>query len=140
LEKLFVKPILQADKAYNNNVSREVFEDVEELYVVSVTMDSINAVPEYYEKCKSIIEEKRKSSEMKAYYNLNIEELEMLLFMIEKEYDIFEMLDSYFGEKYLMPFSNYINKFCPQKVEMTSYMKEIYEEAAAEMKKAYGIE
>lgn len=77
-------------------------------------MDSINAVPDYYEHCKNDIEKRKRSTCLKKFYNINIEELEMLLFMVEKQYDIFELLDQYFAEKYMMPLSNYIKSKCPR--------------------------
>lgn len=139
LDKVFIKPVLQADRAFDDNISIENFKTVTELYVLSVTMDSINAVPGYYEQCKHEIEQKKKSTCLKRYYNINIEELEMLLFMVEKQYDIFELLDQYFSEPYMMPFSNYIKNKCPEVIRMTNFLSEVYAEASEQMKKAYGI-
>ena len=107
--------------------------------VLSVTMDSINAVPDYYEHCKNDIEKRKRSTCLKKFYNINIEELEMLLFMVEKQYDIFELLDQYFAEKYMMPLSNYIKSKCPEVIKMTSFLSGVYEEASIKMKEAYGI-
>ena len=140
LDKLLIKPVLQADRAFDDNKHISEFEDVTDLYIFSVTMDSINAVPEYYEQCISEIEQKKKTSCLRRFYNINIEELEMLLFMVEKQYDIFELTDQYFSEKYMMPFSNYIKIKCPEKIEMTAFLSEVYEEASTKMKEAYGIE
>lgn len=139
LDKLFIKPVLQADRAFDDNKSIEDFNSVTDLYVLSVTMDSINAVPDYYEHCKNDIEKRKRSTCLKKFYNINIEELEMLLFMVEKQYDIFELLDQYFAEKYMMPLSNYIKSKCPEVIKMTSFLSGVYEEASIKMKEAYGI-
>lgn len=137
LEKLYIDPILQADKAYANNKGRDDFADVSELYIVSVTMDSINAVPEYIEKCCKAINEKHTSGELKVFYNISIEEYEMLLYLIESDIDIFCLLDKYLGKTTLMPFSNYLKKYSNNKIEMTGFMKQKYNEFAEKMKSAY---
>lgn len=61
------------------------------------------------------------------------------LAMVEKQYDIFELLDQYFAEKYMMPLSNYIKSKCPEVIKMTSFLSGVYEEASIKMKEAYGI-
>lgn len=83
LDKLFIKPVLQADRAFDDNKSIEDFNSVTDLYVLSVTMDSINAVPDYYEHCKNDIEKRKRSTCLKKFYNINIEELEMYLILLE---------------------------------------------------------
>ncbi|SKC09537.1 hypothetical protein SAMN06296386_1242 [Lachnospiraceae bacterium] len=137
LEKLYIKPILQADIAFANNKERDEFIDVNELYIVSVTMDSINAVPGYIEKCSKVIYEKHISLELKGFYNISIEEYEMLMFLIENGADIFSIMGEYLGEATLMPFSNYLKKYSSEKIEMTSFMKQKYNEFAEKMKSAY---
>ena len=137
LEKLYIKPILQADTAFANNTDRDDFSDVTELYIVSVTMDNINAVPNYVNKCIKIINEKKHTAVLKAFFNFSIEELEMLLFTIENGEDAFELLADYFLNENLMPFSNYIRQRTDKSITMTSFMKKIYEEFTSEMKLAY---
>ena len=47
--KLFVKPVLQADKSLAAVIDdKPEFVGVETAYIISVTMDNINAVPNYY--------------------------------------------------------------------------------------------
>lgn len=137
LDKLYIKPVLQADKAFANNIERDDFKNITELYVVSVTMDNINAVPEYINECTRIVDEKKKSDVLKAFFNLSIEELEMLLFFVEDGQDIFELLSDYYANESLMPFSNYLKRKSNKVISMTSFMKEIYNEMVNEMKLAY---
>ena len=137
LEKLYTKPILQADKAFVNNVERDDFKDVTELYIVSVTMDNINAVPEYINECTKIVHENKKSDVLKAFFNFSIEELEMLLFIIEDGQDVFDILNDYYMNESLMPFSNFLKRRSEKEISMTSFMESIYNEMANEMKLAY---
>ena len=137
LEKLYIDPVLQADIAFANNKERDDFIDVNELYIISVTMDSINAVPEYIEKCCKEIDENHVSAELKGFYNISIEEYEMLLYLIENGADIFKLLDEYLSETTLMPFSNYLKKCTDEKIQMTGFMKQKYDEFAGKMKNAY---
>ena len=74
-KKLFVKPILQADKCIVNTISdRPEFDEVDEIFIVSVTMDNVNAVPNYYNSIHQEIEQNKQSGLVKYYFNLNIEE------------------------------------------------------------------
>jgi hypothetical protein len=48
-EKLFVKPVLQADLCLSMIIEDKTeFFGIEDAYIISVTMDNINAVPDYY--------------------------------------------------------------------------------------------
>lgn len=134
--KLFTTPILEANECfYNIKNSRD---DVEEIYIVSVTMDSINAVPQYIEDIKESIEQQHKNNEVPEYYfNFNIEEYEMLMKQIELGKDIFTILHNYDLLPELMPFSNYLREY--YSVQMTDFMSRVYNDATREMQKLYGI-
>lgn len=140
LEKLFVKPILQADEAFFATREIEAFRDVTDLYILSVTMDNINAVPEYVCSCTALIDSKKLNDNLKGYYNISIEELEMLLFLLEMGEDIFQILEEYFREESLMPFSNYMRKYRTYDIKMTSFMSKYYDEFVKKMKAAYGFD
>ena len=134
-KKLFVKPILQADKCIVNTISdRPEFDEVDEIFIVSVTMDNVNAVPNYYNSIHQEIEQNKQSGLVKYYFNLNIEEYEMLMYLIENKKDVFELLRNYFGNTMLKPFSNYL-KECYPEVVMTRFMSDCYNEASRIMKK-----
>ena len=133
-DKLFVKPILQADECLCYILdSKEEFEGIQEIFVVSVTLDNINAVPNYYEAIHKEIADKKKCEQVHYYFNFSIEEYEMLLFLIEKQIDIFSILREYFTGALLEPFSNYIRDKVPS-IGMTTFMEGIYSEATNTMK------
>lgn len=103
-----------------------------ELYVVAVSMDSINANPYYYEGIIKEIEKKKGCARVKYYFNFNVEEYEMLMSVVEKGIDIFSLLKEYFEESTLPPFSNYL-RGKGLKPEMTSFMNGWYKQATEEM-------
>lgn len=131
--KVFICPILQADRfAEKATQEGERFSAVEEIYVVAVSMDNINANPYYYEEIVREIEEKKVCSTVHYYFNFNIEEYEMLMSIVEMGIDIFPLLREYFEETVLPPFSNYLRKK-GLKPEMTAFMNGWYKRATAEM-------
>ncbi|MBQ7009264.1 MAG: hypothetical protein IJN05_08635 [Ruminococcus sp.] len=134
-KKIFIDPVLQADICLFNVIDNKPdFSGVNNAYIISVTMDNINAVPNYYNNIHKTIDNEKKCDKTKYYYNFNIEEYEMLLYLIEKNYDIFAILKDYYNCQKLKPFSNFLLEIYPD-ISMTSFMKNIYKEAAEEMKK-----
>lgn len=132
--KLFVDPILQADVSLEAVIEeKEDFAGVEEAYIVSVTMDNINAVPNYYNAIHNRINKEKKCSKTKYYFNFSIEEYEMLLYLIEQQYNIFSLLKDYSENEKLKPFSNYLHEKYAD-IKMTTFMEKIYHEASEEMK------
>lgn len=133
-QKMFINPILQADKCLNAVIEeRSEFTGVENVYVVSVTMDNINAVPGYYREVYKSIETKKRCEKIKYYFNFNVEEYEMLMFLAEQRQDIFSLLKEYFENKKLKPFSNFLHEKY-QNITMTSFMENLYKEASELMK------
>lgn len=134
-KKLFVKPILQADTFLSETISEfDSFKNIKDAYIVSVTIDSINAVPDYYTSIIDEIEKNKKCVQSKYFFNLNIEEYEMLLCVIEAGEDCFSLLKDYYCQEALSPFSTFLLERYPQiTTKMTSYMKEIYNKASTEM-------
>ena len=134
-EKLFIKPVLQADERLNEIFeTKEEFKGIENAFIISITLDNINAVPNYYNKIHEEIEEKKKCELVHYYFNFNIEEYEMLLFLIENGVDIFQVMQEYFLERNLSPFSNYVMERFPN-VNMTKFMEKNYKAATDKMKK-----
>lgn len=79
-KKLFITPVLQADSfLYKTHNQYDGFKEVTDAYIISVTMESINAVPEYYESIYQTIESKKKSGISKYYFNFNIEEYDVMI-------------------------------------------------------------
>lgn len=136
-KKLFITPVLQADSfLYKIHNQYDGFKEVTEAYIVSVTMESINAVPEYYESIYQAIETDKKSAVTKYYFNFNIEEYESLMNLLENGIDIFALLKKYFNLEYLIPFSSFIKE---EGYEMTGtkFMDNIFIEATNKMKEMY---
>lgn len=134
-DKLFIDPVLQADLCLDTVIEvKPEFEGVEDAYIVSVTMDNINAVPNYYNEIHKKIENQKKCSKTKYYFNLNIEEYEMLMYLIEQQYDIFGLLKEYYDNEKLNPFCNFLQERYSG-IQMTGFMEELYREASQNMKK-----
>lgn len=133
-DKLFIKPVLQADECLNYTFSgKQEFDGVEDIFIVSVTLDNINAVPNYYEAIHKEISDKKKCEQVHYYFNFSIEEYEMLLSLIEKGTDIFPILREYFTESILEPFSNYVRNIVPD-IGMSTFMQRTFAEATEKMK------
>ncbi len=57
LKKIFINPIIQADTCLAQVINeKQEFKGIDEAYIISVTMDNINAVPEYYDRIHKDIE------------------------------------------------------------------------------------
>lgn len=132
--RMFAKPIIQADACLDTVIGyKPEFTEIEDAYIISVTMDNINAVPDYYNEVHKSVEEKKKCSKTKYYFNLNIEEYEMLMNLVEQQKDIFSLLKEYYENEKLKPFSNYLLAKYP-KTGMTMFMETLYQEASEKMK------
>ena len=96
-------------------------------------MDNINAVPDYYNEIHKNVEAEKKCEKTKYYFNFNIEEYEMLMYLVEQQQDIFGLLKEYYENEKLKPFSNYLGQKYPE-TKMTSFMESLYQEASEKMK------
>ena len=132
--KLFVKPVLQADRCLNETLTiKDEFKDVNTAFIISVTMDSINAVPKYYEDIYSHIESQKICDKTKYYFNLSIEDYEILMYLLENGADIFSILETYYQEKTLSPFITYIEDRYA-KPDLPSFTNEQYRVFSESMK------
>lgn len=132
--KLFIEPILQADSCLSAVISNKPeFSGVEAAYIIAVTMDNINAVPDYYNDIHATIKKRKVCEKTKYFFNFSIEEYEMLMYFLEQGYDVFKLLRDYYNNNSLEPFSNYL---CDKygRVDMTTFMEEQYQEAIEKMK------
>jgi hypothetical protein len=137
-EKLFIKPVLQADERFDEiDQLGGYFDDVTVVYIISVTMDSVNAVPVYLDSIYGEIHQKKKSEKTKYIYNFNVEEYEMLMFLAEQGIDVFEILTDYFNCDRILPFSTYLHRHVKGKIEMTNFMNSVYWEACDVMQSMY---
>lgn len=133
-ERLFLEPILQADKFLSKTINQiDEFKDITEAYIISVTTDNINAVPEYHNQLIKEVNEKKQCDKTKYFFNFNIEEYELLMYLCEQNENVFDILKNYYRLEYLKPFQNYILDLYPQ-VGMTEFMNYYYNEAVKEMK------
>lgn len=131
--KLFVCPILEADAFCTKALQNGRFADVTEMYIVSATMDNIEANPFYYEKIFKEIESKKTCTKVVGYFNFSIADYEMLMCAAEDGADVFELLKEYFSLKELPPFGNYLREKMPKLSTMTDFMKHWYNEACSKM-------
>lgn len=135
--KLFIDPVLQADSCLDMVTENKAeFKGVEDAYIISVTMDNINAVPHYYNEIHPAIITNKKSDKTKYFFNFNIEEYEMLMYLVEQNIDIFSLLKAYYEDTSLKPFGNYLHEKHP-KIGMTSFMEKYYKEASEDMQKMF---
>lgn len=132
--RMFANPIIQADTCLTTVIEvKPEFTGVEDAYIISVTMDNINAVPDYYNEIHKNVEAEKKCEKTKYYFNFNIEEYEMLMYLVEQQQDIFGLLKEYYENEKLKPFSNYLRQKYPE-TKMTSFMELLYQEASEKMK------
>lgn len=135
--KLFVCPVLQADLCLTAVVDEKAeFKGIESAYIISVTMDNINAVPSYYNEIHTSIEKRKQCHKTKYFFNFNIEEYEMLMYLVEQNYEIFGVLRDYYENSKLKPFQNFLLEKFPN-ISMTSFMEKYYKEASNGMKEMY---
>lgn len=133
-EKLFVKPVLQADLCLSMIIEDKTeFFGIEDAYIISVTMDNINAVPDYYNEIHKNIQKREVCEKTKYYYNFSVEEYEMLMYLLERQYDVFGILRDYYNSKALRPFSNYLQERY-EDIGMTDFMEDLYDKASKRMK------
>ncbi|WP_321834363.1 hypothetical protein [Clostridium butyricum] len=128
-EKLFIKPVLQADERFNEIVTIDKrFTDVTQTFIISVTMDNINAVPKYYDEIYKKVEKNKKSPLTKYIYNFNIEEYELLMYLVEMNYNVIEILEDYFNRQIIEPFKSYLHKKFPNEIMRPKFLNTIYKE------------
>lgn len=136
LNKLFIHPVLQADKANMMILSSDkkaIFENIEDIVIISVTVDSIQAVPKYINKAIEEIQLQKKLPMLSCYLNFSICEYEFLLSMIESGIDIFQVIHNYCKQSTLQPFFTYASKKTSHKCVKTKYMEKILNEATNSM-------
>lgn len=132
--KLFIYPVLQADKCMHETIgTMSALSGVDEVFIVSVTMDNINAVPGYYNSIHNEIAQNKKCDKVRYFFNFSVEEYEMLLCLVESGEDIFPFLKEYFENNLLLPFGNYILDRYPG-TGRTRFMEGIFKQATNEMK------
>lgn len=139
-KKLFVNPVLQADQCMSICLDKkDEFKNINEIFIISVTLDNIKAVPEYYNKIYKDIIRNKKCELVKYFFNFSIEEYEMLISLVEKNINIITVLREYFNEKNLYPFNTYIKeKF--GNIKMTEFMKKNYDAASNKIKSMFTVE
>ncbi len=133
-KKLFISPILQADLCLSRlEHEQSQLDGVKSSYILSVTMDNINAVPNYYEDIYKEIKDKKQSKTAQYFFNFSIEEYEMLMYLMEQGHDIFEILNEYYNNMKLKLFSTYLlDRYSD--IGMTNFMERYYKEASDVMK------
>lgn len=135
-DKLFINPILQADERFAEIIADgERFTDIKQTYIISVTTDNVNAVPQYYEEIHREINKKKKSSMTKYVYNLSVEEYERLMYYVEENADIISILRDYFESETLLPFTTFLSMRYPDATDVkTKFMETMYKEFAEKVR------
>lgn len=142
-EKLFINPILQADKCLSGIIETDMerFKKIKEAFIISVSLDNINAVPNYYNQIHEKIEQEKKCNLTKYYFNFNIEEYEMLLSIMEHGGDMFGVLKKYFCEEKLSTFIGYVmdDVDYAKMAKPTAFMQKNYDEVIERINGFLGI-
>lgn len=138
-EKLFINPILQADERFFEIVNDDdKFKDINQTYIISVTMDNVNAVPQYYNEIYKEIEYKKKSHLTKYVFNFNVEEYERLMYYIENNADVVSILKEYYDTEKLLPFTSYLSKKYPDASDAkTTFMENLYTELTERLREKF---
>ena len=141
-KKLFVDPVRQAYECFEDIQVQGGFCDIQQIYIISVTMDNVTSVPDYISEAKEAIRTTVTPSKMIDCYNFNTDEYELFLSAIEEGSDAFEILDEYTercNNDPLFVFQNYIREKNPS-LGMTRMMHSVYEEFSIQLKAQFGIE
>ena len=138
-EKLFISPILQADERFFEIVNVDgKFKDINQTYIISVTTDNVNAVPQYYNEIYKEIELKKKSHLTKYVFNFNVEEYERLMYYIENNADVVSILKEYYDTEKLLPFTSYLSKKYPDASDAkTTFMENLYTELTERLREKF---
>lgn len=133
--KLFVDPVLQADNRFDEIVKNDKkFLDINRTFIISVTMDNINAVPLYYEEIFKEVERNKKSKITKYIYNFSIEEYELLIYLVEKKDNVIQILEEYYSQKTIEPFKSYLFRNFPSEEMYSECVDTIFKEAGDKIK------
>lgn len=138
-KKLFIDPILQADERFFEIVNEDSkFKNINQTFIVSVTMDNVNAVPQYYDEIYAEIERMKKSPLTKYVFNFNVEEYERLMYYLENNADIISILKGYYETEKLLPFTSYLSKRYIDATDVkTEFMEKLYAELSQKLKKVF---
>lgn len=142
LDKLFISPVLQADNCFFNGKKEDnpKFKNIDKLYIISVTMSNINAIPCAIEKGVTEINKNKKSNEIECFFNMNIEEYERFMLLVEEDFDPYLILEEYKFVQMKIPFINFISsKYNSCHRKMPSFIKKNYDEGVQLMGQKFGF-
>jgi hypothetical protein len=110
LEKLFIDPIIQADKTYQNIMNSKFanrFKGIKNIYIISVNINNFPSVPSFYEVADEKLKS-RLSNRIKGYFNFSITDIEAMCYLISrkgKKPSIFKYLKRKFDSPDIQSFS-----------------------------------
>ncbi|MFJ7731898.1 hypothetical protein ACIQXF_08385 [Lysinibacillus sp. NPDC097231] len=110
LKKLFIDPIIQADKAYQNILNSSFsnkFKGVQNIYIISVNINNFPSVPSFYEEVDETLKESL-SDKVKGYFNFSITDIEAMCYLISrkgKKPPIFKYLKNKFESSDIQSFT-----------------------------------
>lgn len=135
IEKLYVKPILQANKAYENimKTSHKIkFSNINKIYIICVSIENIPYIKEVKQKVDLNINANL-NDKVKGYCNLNIEEYELLCTMINNNVNVIDIISKYFMEDDPSPLKKYVdNQYLNLKMD---FINKNFEQFALEIRK-----
>lgn len=139
IDKLLTCPALQADERFHEILGNGEFKDISEAYILTLTIDNINAIPEYISRAKNKFFGKKKCEKIKDILNLSIHDYELLMSAGENGFDIFDILQKYIELQKSEPFDLFIIKYTNKNIGMTKFLSSWYKRATDKMIKLYGV-
>ena len=118
IRTIYSDPVLQAFKAFNSimeSSKSNLFEDIQEIYIISVSLMGIPRISEVQEIVKANIEGKL-GAIVVGNMNLNIEEFECFCSLVGQGVDVLNLLNGYCNENGCSPFLNFINSKLPNNI------------------------
>ncbi len=110
IKKVYISPINQAIDAHEailESRERTIFDGVEEIYVLSVTLLNVPRVSEIQKYVDDLISNKL-GEKLKGHINLSIEEFEYLCGVTKKGVELFDFLEEFCDRKNLSPLVNFL--------------------------------
>ncbi|OSX89589.1 hypothetical protein BTJ45_04400 [Bacillus mycoides] len=105
LQKLFISPLLQADKAYKAILKsnfREVFDGVTNIYIITLNNENIPPVWSLYDKVYKEVDGKLHPN-VRGFFNFSIDEFEVFCNLITRRRPIFRVLNHLVSLKNISP-------------------------------------
>lgn len=139
INRMVIEPLKQVHDRINElrQLNKKDLQNVNEIFLVSVTMGEFPVVPKLEERIKTELDTYFKMS-VKGYAHVSIEEYELLCGLIERGENIFDIMSKYSIENRQMGFRDFLitNGFCPGRPNIVT---NIFTEKAALITETVGL-